>query len=489
VVSVVTQPYARPRNAAADNYRVTLAREFDLAAAVKRVEAPVDLSEFLRVHPSGRARIWAVGVSAPARRAWSRMSSGDLVLFYGSGAVYAWGRLATKTYWPRNNHIWPTGDSWDHIYSLSEFHELPPDRQLDYQSLRKLTPKLDVFSVGCRDIGDFGGSEDRLLDWVTTTGPRRQTPEPPRTPTWDIEPGTVIRRSEVHRRFGGSKQSGISSSARTPNVMVFSDPEVGRVFGYDKHEGRRDDGSYRYTGEGQVGNQTETSQGNAALLSAEDRGKAIRLFITNKRNATYIGEYTLGEPKFTLERANDRDGEERNVLVFNFVPVSTEAALPSAKRQDESRDQSNQYSIATWNPPNDSEILVQPSAKEQSNGTISRKEMQLQGAYGRWLESRGKVVKQLSIPIDDGAAIMRPDLYNETDRVVIEAKKSNGRKYVREAIGQVLDYVHSLKRCIEPLDVKPAILLPARPADDLVDLCSAIGIILVYQRADTFDSC
>ena len=86
MVGMITQPYRRPNSFAIDNYLVTLAQEFDLAGAVRRagLESRVDLRDFLAAHPNGKARIWAVGVSAPAKRVWEKMRVGDLVLFYGA---------------------------------------------------------------------------------------------------------------------------------------------------------------------------------------------------------------------------------------------------------------------------------------------------------------------------------------------------------------------------------------------------------------------
>lgn len=169
---VITQPYKRPRNAAEDNYLVTLAEEFDLVSAVKKSGKNIDLSEFLSAHPSGKARIWAVGISRPALRAWEKISIGDLILFYGGGAVYAYGTVAARVHWPQNNSIWPSGSDWDHIYSLSEFVYLPEGQRLAYQALRNLTDKLDVYSVGCRDIDSFGATKDELIRYVTHDGPR-----------------------------------------------------------------------------------------------------------------------------------------------------------------------------------------------------------------------------------------------------------------------------------------------------------------------------
>lgn len=50
---------------------------------------------------------------------------------------------------------------------------------------------------------------------------------------WDIAPGAITTRAAVAERFGGSTWNGISPSASTPNVMIYSDPAVGRRHGYN----------------------------------------------------------------------------------------------------------------------------------------------------------------------------------------------------------------------------------------------------------------
>lgn len=498
MVNVVTQPYRRPRNRAVDNYLMTLAHEYDLVRAVTESGATVDLSQFLAAHPAGKARIWAVGVSTAAKRAWAKMAPGDLVLFYGHNEVFACGTLASKTEWRDNNFIWPSGKDWNHVYSLSEFVEFPAGARVDYQSLRSLTSKLDLFSVGCRDVNDYGGSLQAVRDWVSTDGPRRSSSKNAKSGTktkttrWDIAPGTTLLRREIHERFGGNPQSGISSSAQTNNIFVFSDPEVGKQFGYDKHEGKHEDGSYRYTGEGQVGDQSPTSAGNAALMTADKKDKAIRLFIKQGTSATYIGEYTLGEPGHRVERALDRDKNERDVLVFNLMPVSQEAHLPKTGRAGKGQLGpllSNRSSTSDWQPPNDGTINVPGKDTPVGDTTISRKEMRLQSDYGKWLQSKGMIVQRLSIPIDNGSVTMFPDLFNATDHQVVEAKKSSGRQFVREAIGQVLDYCNNLRHCDNPIDAKPVILLPARPAEDLLRLCAQLDIKVVCRESDEFEVC
>lgn len=44
---------------------------------------------------------------------------------------------------------------------------------------------------------------------------------------WHLEPGDLIKRTELHTRYGGSGQGGIAGSATTPNVLIFSDPRTG----------------------------------------------------------------------------------------------------------------------------------------------------------------------------------------------------------------------------------------------------------------------
>lgn len=64
-------------------------------------------------------------------------------------------------------------------------------------------------------------------------------------PEWSLKPGDTIRRKELHNLFGGGRQSGISPSRKSPNVLIFSDPGSGVQHGYiDEWE----DGVLLYTG-------------------------------------------------------------------------------------------------------------------------------------------------------------------------------------------------------------------------------------------------
>jgi hypothetical protein len=146
--------------------------------------------------------------------------------------------------------------------------------------------------------------------------------------SWDLEIGQTLSREERRRRFGGSQYSGIAPSAQTSNVFIYSDPSASNEFGYNYDGWNRDRTVYSYTGEGQEGDQTLQTPGNAAILHHRRDGKAIRLFEADGRkpgsNETiqrYAGSLVLDDAQpFRTERASDRNGRPRSVIVFHLLP-------------------------------------------------------------------------------------------------------------------------------------------------------------------------
>lgn len=68
---------------------------------------------------------------------------------------------------------------------------------------------------------------------------------------WELEVGDLTNRREVMERYGGSRFGGIEPSNRTPNVLIYSDPQQGTQHGYN-YDGWDPDVSssvYYYTGE------------------------------------------------------------------------------------------------------------------------------------------------------------------------------------------------------------------------------------------------
>jgi hypothetical protein len=68
---------------------------------------------------------------------------------------------------------------------------------------------------------------------------------------WLLKPGDKIKRTDLHRQYGGRTQGGIGPSRLTLNVFIFSDPPTGKKYGY--FDEWKSDGCYHYTGEGQHG--------------------------------------------------------------------------------------------------------------------------------------------------------------------------------------------------------------------------------------------
>jgi 5-methylcytosine-specific restriction enzyme A len=101
--------------------------------------------------------------------------------------------------------------------------------------------------------------------------------------------GTEYRRSSLHDEYGGSRQGGISPSAKSPIVLLFTG-ESGKQYGY-LHDGFREDGTFWYTGEGRHGDMRMT-KGNSAIRDSAGNGKQLHLFEqTRKAFVQYLGEF------------------------------------------------------------------------------------------------------------------------------------------------------------------------------------------------------
>lgn len=137
-------------------------------------------------------------------------------------------------------------------------------------------------------------------------------------PELKFEIGKVYqRKQDLHIPFGGSRQSGISSSAQAPVVFLFTG-NSGEQYGYqDKQD---EYGVFTYTGEGQIGDMT-LSGGNLAIANHAANGKALHLFksLGKGKGQQYLGEFACVDYSWT--RGPDREGNDRKVIVFQLVPV------------------------------------------------------------------------------------------------------------------------------------------------------------------------
>jgi hypothetical protein len=139
------------------------------------------------------------------------------------------------------------------------------------------------------------------------------------------------KRSELHNRFGGSRQCGISLSPRSDNVFMFSRAASGEIHGYQ--DGWSDDGCFHYAGEGQRGDQ-RMACGNRAVLEAAGNGRVLRLFTSHGQDVEYQGRFELDSTlPYYQDTAPEIDGGPlRSVIIFRLRPVDTAHHLTGGNR-------------------------------------------------------------------------------------------------------------------------------------------------------------
>ena len=108
----------------------------------------------------------------------------------------------------------------------------------------------------------------------------------------------------------------------------------------------------------------------------------------------------------------------------------------------------------------------------------SRGEQSLVLAYVGHLESQGHRVTRHRYPLS-----LVCDLVDETDHVLYEAKADVRRTSVRMAIGKLLDY-----RRFEPPSMSLAVLLPRKPAQDLIELIHSVPASAAWRTNDGFEN-
>jgi 5-methylcytosine-specific restriction protein A len=125
------------------------------------------------------------------------------------------------------------------------------------------------------------------------------------------------RRDDLHSRYGGQQQGGISTPADESFVMLFTG-DGGQQYGY--RDGWDSNGVFVYTGEGQKGDM-QFLRGNKSIRDHALNGKSLELFesLGKSRGYRYIGEFVCATHDY--RRGPDVDGNDRQVIVFHLVPI------------------------------------------------------------------------------------------------------------------------------------------------------------------------
>lgn len=133
-----------------------------------------------------------------------------------------------------------------------------------------------------------------------------------------FSPGQMYRRRELHEKFGGQRQGGISTPAKAPFILLITG-ESGKQHGYSDEW--TNDGTFLYTGEGQRGDMSFVG-GNRAIRDHQKNGKALQVFEQDKKDKRFL-RY-LGEMEYaqhTYREAPDTDAKQRKAIVFHLRPV------------------------------------------------------------------------------------------------------------------------------------------------------------------------
>jgi hypothetical protein len=295
---------------------------------------------------------------------------------------------------------------------------------------------------------------------------------------WEMRPGTLVQRSQLHEEFGGRTQGGIGPSRKSPNVFIFSDPAAGEPHGY--YDGWLGDGCFHYTGEGQRGDQ-QMKSGNAAILNHEFDGRSLRVFQGARGTVTYLDEFEVddAEPFYRTDAPATGGGEQRQVIVFRLRPKVIEPEEPSSKLADVLTGPAR--TAVPIEQMHTEKAFVAPSSEPYE---AERREQMLVLEFEAHLQRLGhEVFRQQILPPSEARPLFT-DLYDATTGMLVEAKGTVTRNAIRMAIGQLADY----KRFID--NGRPnhlAVLLPSEPRNDLCDLLSSAGIDLIYRTASGFD--
>ena len=135
---VVLQPVGSPK--AQEHFVRTIQGAVDISI-VKRFISPKSAERLSKLYPDGKVRLWGVKNGGNSRNEgmWGKIVEGDLVLFFRSGGLFAYGRVAAKM---KNKalaeELWKTDEDkelWENIYCVTDVKFLKV--QMPYNAFNK----------------------------------------------------------------------------------------------------------------------------------------------------------------------------------------------------------------------------------------------------------------------------------------------------------------------------------------------------------------
>lgn len=128
--------------------------------------------------------------------------------------------------------------------------------------------------------------------------------------------GQLYRRRDLHARWGGQRQGGISTPREHNLILIFSGSS-GQRHGY--HDQWTSEGLFFYVGEGQDGDMRFVA-GNRAIRDHIANGKDLHLFEqARKGHVRYVGQMVCTGWHFI--NATDTRGSDRKAIVFELAQM------------------------------------------------------------------------------------------------------------------------------------------------------------------------
>lgn len=137
---------------------------------------------------------------------------------------------------------------------------------------------------------------------------------------WPFETGRAYSRlHDIRLVYGGQRQGGISTPVGTPAVFIFTG-ETGAQHGYE--DKFLPDGSFCYTGQGQIGDM-QMGAGNRAIRDHAIAGKDLLVFRSTGKSRPYIFIDAFSCAGWEYSSQPDTKGAMRQAIVFTLVPINS----------------------------------------------------------------------------------------------------------------------------------------------------------------------
>jgi DNA-binding CsgD family transcriptional regulator len=139
---------------------------------------------------------------------------------------------------------------------------------------------------------------------------------------WDVPIGAKIARKEIHDRFGGVREGGISPVLeKSKNIMIFSHPRANAEHGYEQ-DIWLDEDTFLYCGEGPSGDQ-QMVRYNKSVLQHAEKDKVLRVFDGTRGEVVYKGAFELdSEDPWFYKDSIGFDGNPRKVIMFRMLRIN-----------------------------------------------------------------------------------------------------------------------------------------------------------------------